>query len=175
MLSAALLAFTLLGAGICCQGRVSAAETTDALLSYPGATEVWSGTVGQTGQLRYHVKSRYPARNVIDFISTRLREAGWKPLAYDFLNPTLPASRLMSWDGGFLESLKHRDVCVHMWTGNWNNASGDVVRYILQYKHRGCGTSDLTDLEVIGVYVPASVVRRTQHIIERSKGKPERR
>jgi len=81
----------------------------------------------------------------------------------------------MNWDGGFLESLKHPDVCVHMWTGNWKNDSGDVVRYILRYKHQDCGTSDLTDLEVIGAYVPASAARETQQIIERSMGKPDPR
>jgi hypothetical protein len=172
VLSTTLLFFALLGASVCCQSPVNGAEGADALLSYPDATGVWSGSVGQTSQLRYHVNARYPAGNVIDFISSRLREAGWKPLAYDFLNPTLPASRLMSWEGDFLESLKHPDVCVHMWTGNWKNDSGDVVRYILRYKHHGCGTSDLTDLEVIGVYFPASVARQTQQIIERSKGKP---
>jgi len=168
-ISPALLLFILLSAGVCYHGLVSSAEKTDALISYPDATEVWSGRVGETRQLRYHVNIRYPAINVIDFISRRLQEAGWKRLAYDFLNRDLPPSRLRNWDGGFLESLKHPEVCVHLWTDNWKNDSGDVVRYMLRYKQRGCGTSDLTDLEVIGVYVPAAVARQTQQFIEQSK------
>jgi len=146
-------------------------EKTDALILYPDATGVWSGRVGETRQLRYHLDVRYPASDVIDRISTKLREADWEPLTYDFLNPNLPPSRMRNWDGGFLEGLKQPETCVHLWAGDWKDASGDIVRYMFRYKHHGCGTSDLTDLEVIGVYMPATVARQTQQAIEQSKKK----
>jgi hypothetical protein len=146
-------------------------EKTDALILYPGAKAVWSGIVGETRQLRYHLDVRYPASNVIDRITAQLREADWEPLSYDFLNPGLPPSRLRNWDGGFLEGLNQPETCVHLWAGDWKDASGDIVRYMFRYRHHGCATSDLTDLEVIGVYVPATVARQAQQATEQSKKK----
>jgi len=147
---------------------VHASERSSALILYPNATDTRSVDLNGTAQLSYHAKGKYPASDVIDWISERLQKAGWKPLIYDPLNPHLPGTRVQHWTY-FLNGLEDRQTCVHMWIGDWKDASGDFVRYVFRYEHLGCSVSDLTDLEVFGVYTPADVAHRRQQSFERSK------
>jgi len=156
-------------ATLCCSSLVGGSEQADVFVVYPNATRVWSGPVGDTTQLRYHLDAPYPASNVISWIAARLQKANWTALANDFLNPDLSPSRMRNWDGGFLEGLKDPGICVHMWTGDWKDPNGNIVRYIFRYRHRGCDTLDLTELEVTVIYMPATVVHRIQKVIGQSK------
>jgi hypothetical protein len=128
---------------------------------YPDATSIRFETRGSIDLLSYHVSSKFPATQVIDWISDKLQKTGWEPLKYDFLNPNLPSSHVTGWTY-FLHGIKDPTVCVHQWLGDWKDASGNIVRYGFRYKQVGCSTLALTDLEVDGWYTPADVARQTQ-------------
>ena len=77
--------------------QVESAERPAALILYPGATAIRFDQRGSAYRLSYHVNSKYPATPVIELISNKLQNAGWKPLRYDFLNPHIPSSHLKGW------------------------------------------------------------------------------
>lgn len=143
----------------------------DPLITLPGAKEAKFTNSGETKRLRYHMKASYPAIQVIDSISSRLREMGWTPLDADFLNPGLPASQLRNWSGGFAESVNHPEICVYLWQGDWRDQSGDILRYAFRYKGVRCDTTELTDLEVNATYIPSTVVLTIKETIEHMKPK----
>jgi hypothetical protein len=146
---------------------VHAAARSDSLLLYPTATRVWSRN-GAIEQLEYHVNVKFPATEVVSWVSERLQKAGWKPLDYDFLNPHI--SPLPGWEQ-FYATPKPPPVCVHQWMNNWRNPSGEVVRYVFRYE-QPCGasslndTSVLRDLLVVGTFYPRSILPQLQKIIE---------
>jgi hypothetical protein len=146
-------------------GLVIAAEPSDALLTSPNATNVWTGTVGWSDQLTYHVDAKFPAAEVIDSISHKLQKAGWEPLKYDFLDPALPSSQVSGWQE-FPHGIKDPKLCVHQWLGDWKDAAGNIVRYTFRYKHPGCDTSDLKDLEVSAAYVRAAAVQQARQMFK---------
>jgi len=154
-----------------------ASEYPDALLVYPDAKDVRSGKREATEELEYHVDAKFPASNVIGWISHKLQGTGWKPLTHDFLNPNLPSSQAQGWQD-FLAGPKAPGSCIHQWIGNWRDVSGNFVRYALRYTQTECGAPDLTDLrsvpkltelEVTAAYVPAAVARQMQEAVEQFK------
>lgn len=141
----------------------------NSLIAYPGAKGLRRpGKAGQIERLSYHLDISYPATGMIDFISGKLQRAGWKPLSYDFFDPKTYPAGMRKW-GYYLESLKHPVICIHTWIGDWKDDSGDVVRYTFFYKHRGCRTSDLSGIEVIGMYVPAAVARQIGELVQKDR------
>lgn len=109
---------------------------------------------------------------VMDTISKELVERGWKPLAYDYLDPSRPARS--DW-GEQLKSVKHPEICVHLTMRDWEDPSQNVVRYIFRYERRGCDTSHLTDLLVFGVHTEAPTVRAEQQAVEEFMEKHQRK
>lgn len=170
-----LLSLILIGAIVCTSGIAASRKAGNPLVVYPSAKGVQrSGKIGESEHLSYHVAVSYPATNVIDLISGKLQRAGWKPLAYNYFDPKTYAAGMRKW-GYYLESLKHPDVCIHTWIGDWKDDSGDVVRYMFLYRGRGCGTSDLTEIKVIGLYVPAAAARQMRATVQRLRDESRRR
>ena len=136
----------------------------DVLLLYPGATHVWSRAHG-IDQLDYHINVKFPAANVITWVSDKLEAAGWKPLRHDFLNPY--SNQVHGWQE-FVDGPR-ASTCVHQWIGNWRNSSGGIVRYAFRYE-RPCKLSDLNvtsgllDLFVQAVYFPAAYAHAFQEM-----------
>lgn len=162
-LAALLLILLLLG--IPCRSA-SASVSKDALFVYPGATKVaWvRGTAGSM-RVNYLLHMKYPATRAIDWTRARLRNAGWKPSSYNFFYPHAAPSwdHLRKWfyhlaPGGPGSHME----CMHGWTGDWKDASGDIATYVFVYvRHRNiCSNSGLTNLQVIGIYIPAAAVPR---------------
>lgn len=116
----------------------------------------------------YHVTSKFPATPVIELISKKLQKAGWEPLKYDFLNPSLPSSHVTGWTY-FLDGTKDPTQCVHQWLRDWKDPSGNIVIYAFRYEQLGCSTSALTDLLVVAWYAPADVARQLQQASEQWK------
>jgi hypothetical protein len=131
-----------------------------ALVLYPNATTVRSGSLNGTQQLTYHVYAKYPATEVISGISQKLEDGGWKPLTYDFLNPDLDAPMRM-W--GELKTIRNPSACDHAWSGYWKDKSANIVMYSYVYHDPDCRASDLTDLEVRAYYLPATLAKQLQH------------
>jgi hypothetical protein len=139
----------------------NAIEHPDAFFEYPGATDVWSGTRMGIDELTYKVSARFPADDVIAWISDKLANEGWKQLNYDFMN----SYYVKGWEE-FLKGPKSTS-CIHQWTGDWQDASGNVIRYIFRYE-RPChisdmnATSKLTDLDVVAAYYTSEDVQQVQ-------------
>jgi hypothetical protein len=153
-------------------GLAEAGGKSDAIVVYPNATDVHFSKYGLADQVTYRVRAKFPATPVIDWISQKLREAGWKPLTNDFLNPDLPSSLMRSWQDGLLAPKKPW-VCVHQWIGDWEDRSGDIVNYAFRYKEPPspevqCSSHASTDLAVFAVYYPKDAVRKMLKAIEQS-------
>jgi hypothetical protein len=152
---------------LCSSQLTEAGEPPAALISYPGATDVRFDE-GNAVRVSYRVNSKFPAAPVLGWVSENLRKQGWKPLKYDFLNPGSPSSQVTGWEE-LMAGTNQPGICVHQWLGSWKDSSGDIVTYAFRYKARGCGASELTDLEVNGWYASAEVARQTQQVLERLK------
>ncbi len=134
-------------------------EYPEALLEYPSAKAAKYSEVEGKTQLDYFLDTKFPASGVIGWVSDHLKDAGWKPLTHDFLNPTLPSSQVQGWRH-FIDGRGKHDICVHAWTGDWTDASGNVVTYAFIYRTVDCSTSHLTNLEVLVVYYPAQTAEQ---------------
>ena len=167
-----LLAFfvcIVIGAGPYNAGQqVEGAEHPAALILYPDATAIKFDERGGADRLSYHINSKYPATPVIELISNKLQNAGWKPLRYDVLDPHIPSSHVKGWQE-FLQGTKEPILCIHQWLGDWKDPSGNIVSYGFRYKNPKCNTLTLTDLEVNAWYTSAAVVRQTLEDVEKFK------
>lgn len=156
-----------------CIASAGASQHSDALVIYPGATQIRSSKLGGTDQLSYHLKARLPASGVIDWISAQLWLKQWKWLPYDFLDPnnTVGASQVRGWHS-FLEPT---GGCVQQWMGDWKDSSGNVVRYVFRYKLPKSCAPDSDDLEVFAIYTPAALVKEGQDAWKKFKQKHKAR
>jgi hypothetical protein len=141
-----------------------AAEHPEALVVYVQATDVHFIKRGPSDQVTYHVRTKFPAAGVIDWISQRLREAGWRPLSNDSLDPSSSSSQMRSWHER-LAGLNEPDICLRQWIGDWKDSSGNIVRYAFRYKEQ-CASKASTDLEVFAGYYSEAVVRQLDTAFE---------
>jgi hypothetical protein len=137
----------------------AAAQHPEALMLYPNATDVRSGTLGGTDQLNYHVHAKFPATDVIGWVEQKLQKAAWEPLTYDFMNPDLH-SPVRTWNE--LGTMKNPNECIRKWGGYWEDASANVVMYRFRYRDLDCCASDLADLQVTAAYIPATLAKQMQ-------------
>src|SRR5512146_2007403 len=76
-------------------------QRPDSLLVAPFATDIRylaaNGNDQVTDQLSYSVEESYPATDTLAFIRDGLKRMGWKPLEYDFWNPSIPSSHSRGW------------------------------------------------------------------------------
>lgn len=77
--------------------------------------------------------------------------------------------QVRTWNYYLDDSLQRRgrpEECVHLWIGDWQDPSGNVVLYYLHYDgNRDCRTEELTDLVVTGLYMPAAAARYVQKML----------
>ena len=143
-----------------------ASELRPGFFVYPNAKNVrWSK---RGPQLTYQVDIPYPAQPVLTSIATELSGEGWKPLANDFLNPSLPASKSNGWET-YRRGISLTGICVHQWIQDWKDSAGNLVRYTFVYEHTGCDTSALRELQVFATYTSAEAARDQQRAIEKWK------
>ncbi len=142
------------------QGQ-SKGEYSDSLIVHPRANDVRFSKHKGTDQLTYRVEEKFPASDVIGWISKKLRENGWEALAYHYLSPHLLSSHVKGWTK-FIDATKSTKQIVHSWAAEWKDRSENVVHYALQYRYPEDGNPNLTELEVIAVYTPARLARQGQ-------------
>jgi hypothetical protein len=116
----------------CASGQDSATQQVapSALIVMPGATDV-KRTSENDGVVAYVLATSYPANDVIGEISKRLMESGWTPLQRDFLNPELPLSFSTGWRSYEDGTAGGRHV--FEWMGQWQDRTGRIVWYVLNY------------------------------------------
>lgn len=110
-------------------------------------------------QLTYAVDSKYPAENVLSFLSTELQKRGWKPLREDFLNPGLPSSHVRGWVM-FKDATQTTTATVWAWTADWENMTHDITMYALKYEESQNTTLGLKTLLVVAIYIPVDVATK---------------
>ncbi len=133
----------------------------DALILLPNATEVRYYELGGSFQLTYKIAAEYPATDMIAEISSRLKQSNWHVLNEDFLNPRLPSSHVRGWTL-FEDSTKKPSRTIHQWLSDWENQTGEVVRYGFLYQYESGKTKDLRSLTVIAIFMPASLAKQTR-------------
>lgn len=158
------LLFSAIFVFVMCENLLCKA-TSEALPAYlvviPGAGNVKHQKSHGKDQLSYHIEAQYPAASLLKMIRGRLQRIGWKPLAQDFLNPGIPSSIVRGW--GYHEDLATQPkTSVRVWQTDWENRAHDVVTYRLEYRCKDnlcSSTKNLTDLEVIAIYIPARLTK----------------
>jgi hypothetical protein len=139
-------------------------ERPDALIVYRDSTNVRFLKRGPSDQLIYNVRVKFPATAVVDWISRKLHERGWNAPTNDFMDPSSASSRAFGWQEE-LAGLKQPWVCVRLWIGDWQDSSGNIVRYIVRYKEP-CSSHASTNLEVIATYIPEATAREMEREVE---------
>jgi len=133
----------------------------DALILLPNATEVKYYELGGSSQVTYKVSADYPAADLIATISNQLKQSNWNALKDDYLNPGLSSSHVRGWSL-FEDGTKKPPQTVHQWLADWENQTGEVVRYGFRYQYESGKTKDLRHLTVIAIFIPAPLAKQTR-------------
>lgn len=120
----------------------------DWLVPLEGASEVHYGTAHTFGikSLHFKMQESYPATKVLDIISERLENAGFRKLEYDLLNPDILSAHDRGWSEHF-EAVKPL-MKVHSWSAEWINQKDEIVDVALWYRYPEAGPEDLNSLSV---------------------------
>jgi hypothetical protein len=110
-----------------CKGSVPSA-----LIQLDGAKEVKKYSLSGMDVIEYKLGVKYPAKKVIDDVSKRLAEKGWKPLPYLFLYPKYNSSNIEGWSV-FPDPPKTPARMIYEWSGNWQDSNRTVVIYTFRY------------------------------------------
>jgi hypothetical protein len=83
-----LLLIVTVGIVCWCQAARDIENRPEPLILLPSAFDVQYATFEGRPQMIYRLHADYPAELTLNTISTKLGEAGWKPLKSDFWNPS---------------------------------------------------------------------------------------
>lgn len=155
----AFLVLAVICGGLAYGSPVLAAKHAGALIVYPGATHVRWGKLGGTDNLNYRVEAKFPAAGVIGFISYKLHENGWHALAHGFIDPKIISSAVRGWTT-LVDASRRPERYVHEWLYDWQDTSGNTVEYTFRYTSPKNFASNLKDLQVSAVYIPATLARQ---------------
>ena len=110
------------------------------LQPYPNS-KVLQSVAQYGGQgVTYEVMEPYPAEPVIKFIESRIPPQ-FKVRKESFMNPGIPTSHVRGWTN-YLDSSGKVLTRVDHWSGEWEDAAGNIVAYDLMYRSPSA-TSDL--------------------------------
>jgi hypothetical protein len=145
---------------------INASSLPSELAPLPGAIDIKAHT--QPGGLiwvHYDLTEPFPARSALRAICDRFQSTGWSPLAYSWLNPTIPSSHTRGWTS-FIGGPDEPRAMVDQWMAEWRNKAGAVVMYEFRYVSpsqsfaRSPDEPDNTRLRVTGMLASASLARR---------------
>jgi hypothetical protein len=142
-----------------CQNNVVAQDRPKCLVVLPSAFEVKYNSFGGTTQLVYKSYVDYPAEATIETISKVLRREGWKPLASDYWNPTIPSSHRRGWQQ-FEDHTANPTTTVNQWMAQWQNPRRDIVSYTFEYRYPANGKPELNNLRVLAIFIPAAIAEK---------------
>lgn len=110
-----------------CKGSMPAG-----LILVEGATDVKKYSLAGMDVVEYKLKVEYPAKKVIEDVSKRLAEKGWKPLPYLFLYPKYKSSNVEGWSF-FPDPPKTPARMIYEWSGNWQDSNRNIAIYTFRY------------------------------------------
>jgi hypothetical protein len=146
-----------------CQVTNAAPSHPRSLIVLPSASKVTFRSVDGATQLTYTINAAYPAQDELRAISDNLVRQGWKPLKYDFLNPSIPSSHVRGWQH-FDDHTTHPYTSVKQWLAWWMNTRHEVVSYALEYRYPVKGDVDLHTVRVFANFMPAQIAETKQAI-----------
>ena len=160
--------FLLLGFG--CDNREEASQIPsdypDSLAASAGASGVSYDRNRGADQVRYSLKTAYPAEGFVEALNSRLSRDGWTPLKADFMNPDIPTAHVTGWT----TMTDHRvqpAAQVHLWNGEWQNQAGDILIYVLTYRYPESGPANLSDMDVMGLHIPPEAAQKAQAHVDK--------
>lgn len=117
---------------VACNRQPALHELPPHLQPLPGATIEAYGSSANGTVVRYHVTSCYPPTRELRAIAARI-PSGWSPRRDDALNPGSPTSIVRGW---YTAAEQSQGVYfdLHQWSGQWQNARGDLLQYDLVYR-----------------------------------------
>jgi hypothetical protein len=137
-------------------------QRPDSLLVAPFATHISylaaNGKDRLADQLSYQVEESYPATDTLAFICDSLQQKGWKPLEYDFWNPTIPSSHSRGWTN-FVDASHEPEQRVYQWMAQWKNEKHEIVNYVLRYRVPAAKNAhsmphaEMNNLQVIAIFM----------------------
>lgn len=80
----------------------------------------------------YRIEEPFPADRAISSIESQIG-GEWRPLDHLRRNPTIQSSRLRGWTG-YLDGLSRQGTFVHQWWSEWEDANGNLLTYVLEYR-----------------------------------------
>ena len=148
--------------------NAASGEHPAALVVYPNAKDIHYLKHEGTDQLTYRVSAKFPASGGIGWVAFKMQEMGWHPLVKDFLNPNVQSSHVTGWTK-FTDATTKPELVVYQWLGDWQNDAGDIVRNQFRYSYPKDGSPNLVEMEVLEIYIPASLVKQTLDSIQKSE------
>jgi hypothetical protein len=118
-------------------------------------------------QVSYTVHEPYPAKRAVKEISSRLTNAGWKPLKGYWLNPAANSPQIGRWSqyvdetGGEL-----RDFW--MWKAAWQDDKGNLIEYALWYSRPFRSKGRLSEASISGSWTSAAKAKSDRDIAKRA-------
>jgi hypothetical protein len=131
------------------------------MMVYRGAVRPRSSLHAGLERLTYDVDVAYPAQDVINSISRRLADRGYRPLRNNWYNRGDASEYVRGWVQSTVVNKpggKERYLC--RWWAQWRNAQGDVVDYALTFLSPGEAFTNNSHLEVSATKMNESVAER---------------
>jgi len=148
------------------------------LITLPGAKNVKSSHLRGMDVLEYELSAKYPAKELIAQIGTRLKEQGWKPIPYMYLFPKNESSQVRGWT--FFNDPPRQPVwMIYEWTGDWQDSKGNLLTYTFRYRDPAAKYQQSTfilkpvdnRMLITAIYTPASVAQHKQRMLNPQKNR----
>lgn len=135
---------------------------SDVLIVLPNARNItWTATYD--GSVTYLLDVPYPALDATLPLTHHFEAMGWQARPEDWLNPGDPVNQ--TWRS--MIRSRNPNQRLHLWSTQWQNASGDVVNCSVTYEHPTRGgepdpPSATEPATVEMIYFSADTVKRMQ-------------
>ena len=108
------------------------------LIVLPNAMKVTNSKYNDTFEsyeLSYELNVKFPAAEIIDEVSKRLKDQGLEPSKYDFINPGKESSQSMGWTHFGRKSGRDQgsDQNVFQWIAEWQDKDKNIIWYAFIY------------------------------------------
>ena len=146
------------------------------LITLPGATNVKISHVRGMDVLEYELTAKYPAKELLAQIRSRLNELGWKPIPYIYLFPKNESSQVRGWT--FFNDPPRQPIwMIYEWTGDWQDSKGNLLTYTFRYRDPAAKYQQSTfilrpvdnRMFITAIYTPASVAEHKQRMLNPPK------
>jgi hypothetical protein len=119
-------------------------------------------------QVTYIVHEPFPAKQIIKEISSRLTNAGWKPLKDDRLNSGVRSPHVRGWSQ-YVDETDGTLRDYWRWTAAWQDADGDLIEYALLYSRPFRSKHRMGDASISGNWMSAAKAHSNRDSVKRSR------